>query len=160
MTIFYGSHRAAPGAALAATLIVLASACGGAEAPRRGAGELETVDVAAPIDAAATIELDAVATPRPAGAAAGVLPGGFPKEVPLPNGGSLVDYGDGVAGPWIELVVAAPPAEVESEYRARLARAGFRAGADGVWARGSLRLTVGVTARGAASTVRLEPVAR
>ena len=80
--------------------------------------------------------------------------------VPLPSGGSLVDFGEGAAGNWIELVVAAPPAEVESAYRGRLARAGFRDAGGGVWSRGSLRLRVAVSPRGAGATVRLEPLAR
>lgn len=136
----------------------MALACGGEKPTARAGGALETVDVAAPVDAGATTELDVVATPR--AVAAGVLPGDFPKEIPLPAGASLIDFGDGAAGSWIEMVAAAPPAEVESAYRGRLARAGFREASGGVWSRGSLRLAVAVSPRGAGATVRLEPLAR
>jgi len=142
------------------SLLTLAGAlaCGGGERTDRPRGQLETVDVSGPVDAGATTELDAVATPRTA--SAGVIPGDFPKEIPLPSGGSLVDFGEGAAGSWIELVVAAPPAEVGAAYRGRLAKAGFRVASGGVWSRGSLRLEVAVSARGAGATVRLEPLAR
>lgn len=135
-----------------------ALACGGDQPTARARGALETVDVAAPVDAGATTELDVVATPR--AVTAGVLPGDFPKEVPLPAGASLIDFGEGAAGSWIEMVVAAPPAEIERAYRGSLARAGFREASGGVWSRGSLRLAVAVSPRGAGATVRLEPLAR
>lgn len=155
------SRRSAPrrrSLALGLLAFGLAFACGGEKPSARTRGALETVDVAAPVDAGATTELDVVATPR--AVSAGVLPGDFPKEVPLPVGGSLIDFGEGAAGSWIEMVVAAPPAEVESAYRGSLARARFREASGGVWSRGSLRLAVAVSARGAGATVRLEPLAR
>jgi len=141
-------------------LLLLVAACGRAPERSGAKGELATVDVAPAIDAAASTEQDAVATPPAAGAGVGILPGGFPREVPLPRGGSLVDYGDGAAGPWVAFVVAAPPAEVLAAYRASLERAGFRPGAGGAWSRGSLTVAVAASARGAGTTLRVEPLAR
>jgi len=155
------SLRCRPGPLAAPILVAalaLASGCSGPERRGESRGGLETVDVAAAPDAGATTELDVVATPR--AASAGVLPADFPKEVPLPASGSLVDFGEGASGSWIEVVVAAPPDAVEREYLRRLARAGFREAGGGIWGRGSLRLRVAVAARGAGATVRLEPVAR
>ncbi|MCB9377865.1 MAG: hypothetical protein H6511_03765 [Holophagales bacterium] len=154
------SIRSRPGAVALLCLapVALLSGCGGSERRAGTRGELQTVDVSAAPDADATTELDVVATPR--AASVGVLPADFPKTIPLPAGGSLVDFGEGAAGSWIELVVAAPPDEVSAEYRRRLSRGGFRESGGGVWARGSLRLKVAVAARAAGATVRLEPVAR
>jgi len=151
-------RRARPLAPLLTLLLV--AACGGAPERPGAKGELDTVDVAPAIDAAASTEQDSVATPAAAGAGVGVLPGGFPREVPLPRGGSLVDYGDGAAGTWVAFVVAAPPPEVEAAYRASLERAGFRPGASGTWSRGSLTVAVTASARGAGTTLRVEPLAR
>jgi hypothetical protein len=80
--------------------------------------------------------------------------------VPLPAGGGLVDFGPAPAGAWIELVVAQRPAAVESAYARRLAAAGFAAAADGTFRRGGLVVAVTFIARGAGTTVRVEPRAR
>jgi len=152
----------APAVALAAALLALAlAACGRREpAPPPRSPELQTVDVGAAPDAAASLADDVVAMPPPApDAVAGELPQGFPREVPLPAGGGLVDFGPAPGGAWVELVVPKPLAEVEGGYRRRLEGAGFRAAGDGRYARGALRIAVACARRGAGASVRIEPLA-
>lgn len=149
--------------ALGVGLALLAlAACGrrGEEPASARRPELQTVDVGAAPDAAASLAGDVVATPPPApGGVAGELPQGFPREVPLPAGGGLVDFGPAPGGAWVELVVAKPLAEVESAYRRRLESAGFRADGGGRYTRGALRIAVTCTRRGAGTSVRIEPLA-
>lgn len=149
-------------AALAAAALALAAAgCGGgAPAPPQKATELATVDVAAAPDAGATTEHDAVEVRRAEPAGGGQLPEGFPRDVPLPAGGGLVDFGPAPGGAWIELIVALPPAEVERAYARRLAAAGFADAGGGNFRRGDLTLAVACSARGAGTAVRIEPRAR
>ncbi len=141
-------------------LAALLAGCGGGERRAPGGRDLDTVDVTAAPDATASTAGDTVEVRRAEPAVAGRLPTGFPPDVPLPEGGGIVDFGPAPAGAWVELIVPRPAAEAERLYRAQLARAGFRAEPDGVHARGTLRLAVTVTARGAGASVRLEPLAR
>lgn len=147
--------------ALLAVAALLAAGCGRREAaPAKRQAELATVEVGAAPDAAASTAGDVVAAPPPApGAVAGELPAGFPRDVPLPAGGGLVDFGPAAGGAWIELVVARPAAEVESAYRRRLESAGFRADGAGRYRRGALRIAVACERRGAGAAVRIEPLA-
>lgn len=154
------SARPRAAAAAAACALALAGCGGGAPAPPPRPTELATVDVGGAPDAGATTAGDAVEVRRPAAASSGELPEGFPREVPLPAGGGLVDFGPAPGGAWIELVVAQGPAEVKSAYARRLAAAGFAAAADGSFRRGSLVVAVTLTPRGAGTTVRVEPRAR
>jgi hypothetical protein len=61
-----------------------------------------------------------------------VLPGGFPGDLPLPDGGSLVDFGE-AAGGWHYVVIQTPEslAAVRAATARRLAAAGWTAVADG-----------------------------
>ena len=151
---------AAAAACALATVLALAGCGGGAPAPPPRPTELATVEVGGAPDAGATTAGDAVEVRRAAAASSGELPEGFPREVPLPAGGGLVDFGPAPGGAWIELVVAQGPAEVKSAYARRLAAAGFAAAADGSFRRGSLVVAVSFTPRGAGTTVRVEPRAR
>ena len=159
LAIFLGGRRAL-GVGLAAGALLAAGCGGGAPAPPPRATELATVDVGGAPDAAANIETDVVAPPPRPATAAGQLPEGFPREVPLPEGGGLVDFGPAPGGAWIELVVARPRAEVERAYARRLAAAGFAADAGGAFRRGALAIAVRFEPRGAGTAVRIEPRAR
>jgi len=142
----------------AAVGLALVAACGRESPAPAGAGsELETVDVSAAPDATATLENDPVDHPAPSGrgGVAGVLPGDFPRDVPLPQPSSLVDFGKG----WIELDVVGTLEGVQTAYLRQLADAGFAVRDGGVWQRGTRRLRVDFRAAGPATRVRLEPLA-
>jgi hypothetical protein len=140
-------------------LLAALAACGREPAaqPDRPA-PLDTVDVGAAPDAAASTASDPVERRREApGGIAGRLPEGFPRELPLPNPAGLVDFGPGGAGegPWIELVAARAATEVEAAYRKELAGAGFAAEPGGVFVRGPLRVSVAIAPRGAGASIRI-----
>jgi len=105
--------------------LLLAVACGGdrAEPPRKAppkAADLPTEDVAPPPDARVDLTRDRQEH-RKAETFSGVLPGGFPKTLPLPPQASLVDQGPG----WVELLVPRHPAEVQAPYLDLLRRHGW-----------------------------------
>ncbi|HXT50904.1 MAG TPA: hypothetical protein VN811_07670 [Thermoanaerobaculia bacterium] len=144
--------------ALAATLL----ACGDDDAARKPTarrGELETVEVAPPPDARVDVERD-VKERRRAETFAGVLPGGFPRTLPLPPQASLVDQGRSGGGRWIELLVPRRPAAVRGPYLQQLAGAGWSttsAGAD-AWQlrRGASAVQLTLRAQGPSTRLRLE----
>lgn len=125
-----------------AALLVLATFAATGCAKRTtssAAAPLETVDVTAAPDAAASLEGDVVAPPRAdASAMAGALPESFPKEVPLPESASLVDFG----ADSVTLEVRAPLAEARAAYRKRLTAAGFAATGGDAWAKGARRIAL------------------
>jgi hypothetical protein len=151
-------HRAA----LLLLLALPAAACRRAESPAQSPPpQLPTVDVGRPVDAHATTAGDAVEVRHEApGGISGQLPGGFPRELPLPGPAGVVDFGPGEAGPWIELVAPRAAAAVEAAYRRELAAAGFTAGPQGRFARGTLAVRVTVAPRGAGASVRIETLSR
>jgi hypothetical protein len=134
--------------------------CARESAPPPTTDGLETVDVAPAIDAAASLEADVVERrlAAPAGGVAGVLPEGFPTDVPLPTPSSLVDFGPGPrGGESVTLEVASPPAAALAAYEARLRAAGFVDQGDGVWARGPRRVAVAVAPFSGVARLTLEP---
>jgi len=109
-----------------------ALACREPAPPLLPPAELDTVDVAPAADAGLSTEHDAQDT-RPAEAIAGILPGGFPQDFPLPQPASLVDFGPSEGGRHYILVqTPEAPATVRAALTRRLARAGWAAEADGV----------------------------
>jgi len=115
--------------ALGASLV----ACGNDDSvpkPAKRPGELETVEVAPPPDARVDVERD-VKERRRAESFAGVLPGGFPRTLPLPPQASLVDQGRSDGGRWIEVLVPRRPAAVRGAYLQQLRGAGWSASASG-----------------------------
>jgi len=143
--------------------LLLAPGC--AREPRQTgtADELATVDVSAPIDAAASLAGDVVERrPAPAGSlpgVAGVLPDGFPRDLPLPTPSSLVDFDTGPhGGVRLALDVQAAPAAALAAYEARLRAAGFAPSQGGLWTRGARRIAVGVTPFSGAARVSVELV--
>jgi hypothetical protein len=142
-------------------LVALAAEWGGTAGCRRREepprpGGLETVDVAPQPDAAASLEGDVVERRpvEPAGGVAGVLPEGFPRDVPVPAPSSLVDVGDRA----VTFEIASAPAAAEAAYRRRLTAAGFALGADGAWRRGPRALRFGVEPAHGVARLRLELV--
>jgi hypothetical protein len=89
------------GALAAATL--LAVAC----APRQQESELEpleTEEVGGAPDSTADLTTDAVG-PRPVEGLSGVLPSGFPRDLPVVTPSSLVDFGEEGSGHYVLIVV-------------------------------------------------------
>jgi hypothetical protein len=137
-------------------LVVLLSpgfaACRPASEKPRGK-PLETVDVTAQPDAAATIETDTVARPHPdTQSVAGALPADFPEDVPLPKPSSLVDFG----ARSVTFEVQRARAAASADYLKRLGAAGFRAGADGAWQKGARRIRVAFADASGATRITIE----
>jgi hypothetical protein len=121
---------------------------------------LPTVEVGEAPDAHASLEHEQVERRRAEGAVAGVLPTGFPDDVPLPQPSSLVDFGRGpLGGPSVTLELQMPAAAAQRAYEARLAGAGFERQAPGVWRRGRRRIGVGVEPYQGAARVEVEILA-
>lgn len=156
--------RSARSFALVAAALVVASAwaCGDREKPttnKPAAGELQTVEVAPPPDARVDVTRD-VKERRRAETFAGVLPGGFPRTLPLPPQASLVDQGRSGGGKWVELLVPRRPAAVRAPYLQHLAQAGWQvepAGAD-AWRlrQASSTVRLSLRAQGPSTRLRLE----
>jgi hypothetical protein len=135
-----------------ACALALAAACGPAPAkgPNAPNAPLDTVDVTAKPDAQANLATDVVAAPHPdASGFAGALPPDFPKDVPLPEPSSLVDFG--AHGVTVE--VQAGVAAAKAAYVARLKANGFAPTADGSWRKGARQL--GVTFADASGATRI-----
>ena len=124
-------------------------------------GHLETVEVGVKLDEYASLEEEPVEVRRrePASGIAGVLPEGFPGDVPLPTPSSLVDF---VAEPGRGLSVTlerqSPPEAARRSYEAKLRGAGFRDLGEGSWKRGERRIRVSVESFGGAARITVEIV--
>jgi hypothetical protein len=158
------SSRLARRSALAAAALYAlgAWACDDREKPtatKPAAGELQTVEVAPPPDARVDVTLD-VKERRRAESFAGVLPGGFPRTLPLPPQASLVDQGRDGGGKWVELLVPRRPAAVRAPYLQQLAKAGWQvepAGADAWRLRhGASTVRLSLRAQGPSTRLRLD----
>ena len=116
-------------------LAVLAAACGGEEPPAAETPELPTVEVEPALDAELTTAFDAQERRR-AGGFSGVLPGGYPADVPPYEPSTLVDFGTDAQGRRMVLLQTPdPPARVRPAMLQRLAADGWAcspAGSDAV----------------------------
>lgn len=157
--------RTAVFAFLVATVgLVAMLSCRSPEAePRRASDSLATEEVAPPLDRGASIETDPTA-PAPsssAGQKTAGLPGGFPREVPWPELGGIVDSGPAPGGAWVEWVVPRPVREARPAYLRQLAAAGFQADGGTTYRRGEVALRVTVTDFGSeGARIRVEPLGR
>ncbi len=137
--------------ALALVLFVPALAC---RAPaERAEATLSTVEVTAKPDVGASLAADEVGAPlaQPTGIA-GVLPDGFPRDVPLPEPSSLVDFTTRA----VTLEVQLPESTARARYLARLAAAGFAAESDRLFRHGARRIAVDFAARSGATRITIE----
>ncbi|MFQ5351196.1 MAG: hypothetical protein ACE5EG_12205 [Thermoanaerobaculia bacterium] len=108
---------------------VLATAC--APPPPEEPVELETVDVAPPLDAELSTEGDLKAVQR-AAAIAGVVPSDLPPDLPLFVPSSVIDFGGPAGGrSFVELDASEPPAVLRRWLGERLPAAGWTVGAIG-----------------------------
>lgn len=118
---------------------------GGLACPREkpapaGPAPLETKEVGAAPDAALSTENDTVERRR-AAAFSGVLPGTFPKELPVYEPSSLVDFGHDARGSFAVFQTPDEPAAVRARYTSQLAARGFGAAGD-TFTRERLRVRV------------------
>jgi hypothetical protein len=163
----HGFRRVFAVAPAAAALALLAACSGCGEGDQRarakpGAGELQTVEVEPPPDVRVDVTRD-VQERRRAETFAGVLPGGFPRALPLPPQASLVDQGrggGGARGAWIEVLVPRRPAAVRGPYLQQLAKGGWEvtpAGAD-AWRcrRGDTSVRLALRAQGPSTRLRFD----
>lgn len=117
------------GAALLLALWGLAAAACGPPAAEEPV-ELETVDVAPPIDAELSTEDDLKAVRR-AAEISGQVPGDVPSDLPLFVPSSVVDFGGGAGRPFVELDTGARPAVVRRWLGERLPATGWTVDAVG-----------------------------
>ena len=150
-------RRARRGLAVMAIATVMACA---REEPK-GPPPLETVDVAPAPDAAASLANEPVAArPAPEDGFSGVLPAGFPADLPMPRPSSLVDVELGEGGR-LAVVLASPasPRELASAYGRQLRSAGWQAegpSTAGRWRKGARSLRVELVDARPGSRLRLE----
>ncbi len=154
--------RSAAAAALAAALAVVASCGQSRRDPSQAPPDppLETVEVGDALDAELDTSEDVVAARRPREDVGGVLPGGFPRDLPLPTPTTLVDFGDATGGgAWVLLASPRSAAALSSQLAQDLPAAGWRLSAAGPpWtaARDGRSVRIAVTARGAGSELKIE----
>jgi hypothetical protein len=142
---------------LLAGLLAGCGACGHeqrAQAPAPKSGDLPTEEVAPPPDARVDVTRDRQEHRR-AESFSGVLPGGFPRGLPLPPQASLVDQGPR----WVEVLVPRHLTDVQQPYLAQLRGAGWSASAGGGGAfelhRGAAAVHLQVRAQGPSTRLRL-----
>ena len=133
----------------------LALACAREPAPPQAPAELETVDVTAAPDAALSTAGDAKEARRSEGLS-GVLPDGFPPEVPVFRPASLVDVQSTGRGGVVRFDTTASPAAVSGFYAARLPAGGWTTEGGGAWSRAGRRITIAVAPRAAGASITIE----
>jgi len=126
--------------------------CGSPQGGGAGAA-LETEDVTAKPDAAASLEGDAVAPASQRNESlSGQLPSGFPRDVPVPRPSSVVDFGPHS----VTLEVQAAVVPARSAYERQLRGAGYASLTGGGWSNGAHRLRISYEERGGATWIRVE----
>ncbi len=141
----------APGLAAWFRVLVLLGATGllpGCQPPVDEHGEriLDTVEVEAGATSGISHEEDRKASRsdlRGESQLAGVLPGGFPKDLPLPLPASVLGFGD-EQDRWVELSVPRSHSALQSFLERRWRGAGWR-DVDGAWQRGERRIEATVS---------------
>ncbi len=117
-------------------VVVIAVACGGSPPAQFEEPALETVDL--PADP----NLDPDSDPRAPNQRArlsGVLPGGFPDDLPVFLPASVVDFGEGGGQSWVAFETGVDPQTTAAQLRARLGSADW----DGVVGEGVSTLRKG-----------------
>ena len=102
---------------------------------------LETKEVGAAPDATLSTEGDVVER-RHATGFSGVLPGGFPKDLPTYEPSSLIDFGRSADGSYVVFQTPDDTARVRARYPALIAAHGWAREGDAVFSRGGRRVRV------------------
>jgi hypothetical protein len=123
--------------------------------PSRG-GELITEEVAPPPDHLVDPSTDERER-RAAQRTGGVLPGDFPRDFPLPEGGTLTDLGgDDGERAWLEITVPRPLAEVRRGHAAQLRATGWEGSpGQGPLRKGGREVEVDSSAAGPSTVLRI-----
>lgn len=128
-----------------------------------GSPEPATVDAGEPVEVTAspvenlTTEHDEVAPQRPQEQMAGVLPSGFPADVPVYTPSSLVEFGEG-GGRFVLLATPNAADSVRTSYRMTLESAGWShagGGREQRFTKDDRTLRVEVRSTGGGSEVRI-----
>ena len=90
-----------------------------------GPAKLETQEVGAAPDATLSTEGDTVEHRRPSSSFSGVLPGGFPKDLPVYEPSSLVDFGEDTAGAFVVFQTPDDLARARARYPAAIVGRGW-----------------------------------
>ena len=129
---------------IAALLVGAVAGCRQEAKPAPEPARIETKEVGAAPDATLSTEGDAVEHRR-ASTFSGVLPGGFPKDLPVYEPSSLVDFGQDASGSFVVFQTPDDPARVRARYPAAIAAHGWmREGGDaaGTFSRGGRRVRI------------------
>ena len=123
-------------------LVALVACTRGPRAQRAAGGELETVEVAPPPDAGASLAGDEVERRRQESGLAGILPSDFPRDLPLPLPASLIDTERG--GGEVAILLASPSScgALREAHRLQLVAAGWREEGAGRFRQGGRRAAV------------------
>lgn len=140
--------------ALTAALLVAGASCARGPAPEPGEAPLPTVNVAPSLDAGASTEADPRAAPRPVEAISGVLPSDFPRDFPLPAGGSIVDLGSAPSR-YVVLRYGAPANDVLRRVSG-LAQSRGWVRDQNRYSRSGREVRISTTSRGVATELRLD----
>ena len=151
------STRLLPGT-LAMTLAVLLAGlvAAGCTEQTQGSKELSTEEVSPPIDEMLTTEFDEQGrAKRPE--VSGVLPPGFPQDLPLYVPSSIVDLGD-AGGGWRYVTVFAPDPEhrVSSQMKGEVGQAGWSSQDGLTWSKGDRSVRLRFEDAAAGTEVRIE----
>ena len=103
--------------------------------------KLETKEVGAAPDATLSTDGDVVERRR-ASTFSGVLPGGFPKDLPTYEPSSLVDFGKDAQGAFVVFQTPDELTRVRARYPATIAAHGWMREGDAVFSRGGRRVQV------------------
>ena len=142
-------------------LLILGSApwflnCGKSEPVSVDPGE--AVDVTASPVENLTTEYDEVAPERDDEQLSGVLPTGFPADVPVYTPSSLIEFGEGGSGRFVLLATPDPNDVVRGSYRATLESAGWTpsgGGREERFSKGDRLIKVEVRIKGSGSEIRI-----
>ncbi len=142
---------------LAVVVLGAAVACGSPEPASVDPGE--AVDVSASPVENLTTEFDEVAPQRSEEALSGVLPSGFPADVPVYTPSSLIEFGDGGGDRFVLLATETPADAVRATYRATLESAGWARVGGGSreerYSKDDRTLRVEVRSKGESSEIRI-----
>ncbi len=140
---------------MAAPLLVLAAfACQKAAEPAPDPPKLETVDVGAARDATLSTAGDAQEK-RHEAAFAGVLPTGFPKDLPVYEPSTLIDFGGGPQGSYALFQTPDDVARVRARYPATLRSRGWSAAGD-AYAKGTHHVRMAIESAHPGARIRIE----
>jgi len=116
---------------------------------------LESVEVAGPPDSTLSTARDKLAPKIGAPGVAGALPGGFPKDLPLYQPSSVVDFGDAGGTHYVSFRASDPPQVVRVALLAEWEQAGWKSAGGGSYRRGGEQIRLEISGSGGGSDLRI-----